>query len=91
VQLQRRRYYLVIEGSLATTLRIATFNLENFDDPGPAGLPTLATRIALMRPQLERLRWCALPAGGQQPDRQWRADICSAVRHAPVVAELVFP
>jgi len=41
---------------MATTLRIATFNLENFDDPGPAGLPTLATRIALMRPQLERLR-----------------------------------
>jgi len=41
---------------MATTLRIATFNLENFDDPGPAGQPTLATRVALMRPQLERLR-----------------------------------
>jgi endonuclease/exonuclease/phosphatase family metal-dependent hydrolase len=41
---------------VATTLRIATFNLENFDDPGPAGLPALGTRIALMRPQLERLR-----------------------------------
>ena len=41
---------------MATTLRIATFNLENFDDPGPAGQPTLVQRIALMRPQLERLR-----------------------------------
>ena len=41
---------------MATTLRIATFNLENFDDPGPTGLPTLDTRVAMMRPQLERLR-----------------------------------
>jgi endonuclease/exonuclease/phosphatase family metal-dependent hydrolase len=41
---------------MATPLRIATFNLENFDDPGPGGLPTLATRVALMRPQLARLR-----------------------------------
>ena len=44
-----------IEG-MATMLRIATFNLENFDDLGPTGQPTLAERIALMRPQLERLR-----------------------------------
>ncbi len=36
------------------TIRIATFNLENFDDkPGQA--PTLAERIAVMRPQLTRL------------------------------------
>lgn len=41
---------------MATTVRVATFNLENFDDPGPTGQPTLAQRIALMRPQLERLR-----------------------------------
>ena len=41
---------------MATTVRVATFNLENFDDPGPAGQPTLVQRIALMRPQLERLR-----------------------------------
>ena len=41
---------------MATTFRIATFNLENFDEPGPAGQPSLATRVALMRPQLERLR-----------------------------------
>jgi endonuclease/exonuclease/phosphatase family metal-dependent hydrolase len=41
---------------MATTVRIATFNLENFDDPGPSGQPSLAQRVALMRPQLERLR-----------------------------------
>jgi endonuclease/exonuclease/phosphatase family metal-dependent hydrolase len=41
---------------MPTPLRIATFNLENFDDPGPTGQPSLAQRIALMRPQLERLR-----------------------------------
>jgi endonuclease/exonuclease/phosphatase family metal-dependent hydrolase len=36
------------------TLRIATFNLENFDDPGAAS-PTLAERVAVMQPQLERV------------------------------------
>jgi endonuclease/exonuclease/phosphatase family metal-dependent hydrolase len=36
------------------TLRIATFNLENFDDE-PAD-PTLAERIAIMQPQLRRVR-----------------------------------
>jgi endonuclease/exonuclease/phosphatase family metal-dependent hydrolase len=41
---------------MPTSLRIATFNLENFDDPGATAVPTLAERIALMRPQLERLR-----------------------------------
>jgi endonuclease/exonuclease/phosphatase family metal-dependent hydrolase len=40
---------------MPTPLRVATFNLENFDDPGPAGLPSLAQRIAVTRPQLERL------------------------------------
>jgi endonuclease/exonuclease/phosphatase family metal-dependent hydrolase len=35
-------------------LRIATFNLENFDDPGSAS-PTLAKRVAIMRPQLGRV------------------------------------
>lgn len=40
-------------------LRIATFNLENFDDPGqpaPSQQPTLAERIAIMRPQMHRIR-----------------------------------
>ena len=40
-------------------LRIATFNLENFDFPASdadENEPTLAERIALMRPQIVRLR-----------------------------------
>lgn len=41
---------------MPTPLRVATFNLENFDDPGPNGQPSLAQRIEVTRPQLERLR-----------------------------------
>ncbi len=40
---------------MATSLRIATWNLENFDDR-PAEKPTLAERVAVMRPELVRLR-----------------------------------
>ena len=40
---------------MTVSLRIATFNLENFDDK-PALEPTLTDRIAVMRPQLIRLR-----------------------------------
>lgn len=36
-------------------LRVATFNLENFDDTPEQQSPTLAERIALMRPQIVRL------------------------------------
>lgn len=36
------------------TIRIATFNLENLDDK-PNEKPTLAQRIALMRPQFLRV------------------------------------
>lgn len=36
-------------------LRIATFNVENLDDV-PGADPTLADRITIMRPQMERLR-----------------------------------
>lgn len=36
-------------------LRIATFNLENLDDV-PGATPTLAERIQVMRPQLQRVR-----------------------------------
>jgi endonuclease/exonuclease/phosphatase family metal-dependent hydrolase len=36
-------------------LRIATFNVENFDETAPGERPTLAERIELMRPQLLRL------------------------------------
>ncbi|NKX52299.1 endonuclease, partial [Arthrobacter deserti] len=36
--------------------RIATFNLENFDETGPGVRPSLQERVALMRPQILRLR-----------------------------------
>lgn len=35
-------------------MRIATFNLENLDDETGQD-PSLATRVAIMRPQLERI------------------------------------
>lgn len=37
-------------------IRIATFNLENFDEPKAGETPTLERRIELMRPQIKRLR-----------------------------------
>ena len=40
---------------MTNSLRIATFNLENLDDR-PGQEPSLARRIALMRPKLVRLR-----------------------------------
>lgn len=40
---------------MATIFRIATFNLENLDD-APNQTPTLTERIAILRPQLFRLR-----------------------------------
>lgn len=40
---------------MATPLRIATFNLENLDDK-PGERPSLSERIAVLRPQLLRLR-----------------------------------
>jgi endonuclease/exonuclease/phosphatase family metal-dependent hydrolase len=40
---------------MARTLRIATFNLENLDDQ-PGLEPPLASRIQVLRPQIERLR-----------------------------------
>lgn len=39
---------------MAANLRVATFNLENFDDK-PGQNPTLDERIAIMKPQLVRL------------------------------------
>ncbi|MFD7256382.1 endonuclease/exonuclease/phosphatase family protein [Streptomyces sp. NPDC059874] len=39
-----------------TQIRIATFNLENFDETAANERPTLGDRIALMRPQITRLR-----------------------------------
>jgi hypothetical protein len=46
--------------------RVSTVYLENFDDPGP-GRPSLAERIALMRPQIVRLRTDPAFSGGERP------------------------
>ena len=40
---------------MSKRLRIASFNLENLDDK-PGQSPDLASRIAILRPQIERLR-----------------------------------
>ncbi|MBN2476368.1 MAG: endonuclease/exonuclease/phosphatase family protein [Pirellulales bacterium] len=57
---------------MSTTFRIATFNVENLDDPS---VPPLAERIAVMRPQLERLRpdvLCLQEVHGQEQPGQPR-------------------
>lgn len=59
---------------MPTSLRIATFNLENLDDR-PGGRPDLATRIAVLRPQLLRLRadvLCLQEVNGQEEKNQPR-------------------
>jgi endonuclease/exonuclease/phosphatase family metal-dependent hydrolase len=59
---------------MPTSLRIATFNLENFDDK-PGDKPTMAERIAVMRPQLRRLRadvLCLQEVHGQEHPGQPR-------------------
>ena len=56
-------------------LRIASSNLENLDDR-PGDQPTLADRIAVMRPQLMRLRadvLCLQEVNGQERDGRPRA------------------
>lgn len=55
-----------------TAFRIATFNLENLDDTGD---PPLAERVALMRPQIARLRAdvaCFQEVNGQERPGQPR-------------------
>ncbi len=55
-----------------TTFRIATFNLENLDETGD---PSLAERVALMRPQIIRLRAdvaCFQEVNGQERPGQPR-------------------
>ena len=59
---------------MALPFRIATFNLENFDDK-PGQKPTLDERIALMRDQLLRLRadiLCFQEVNGQERTDQPR-------------------
>ncbi|MFC4943819.1 endonuclease/exonuclease/phosphatase family protein [Pseudonocardia sp. GCM10023141] len=59
-----------------TTVRIATFNLENFDETGDGERPSLDERIVLMRPQIVRLRAdvaCFQEVNGQERPGQPRA------------------
>jgi exonuclease III len=59
---------------MSTQIRIATFNLENLDDR-PEQFPTLAERIAVMGPQLVRLRadvLCLQEVNGQEQQGQPR-------------------
>lgn len=58
------------------TIRIATFNVENLDETGPGEEPSLETRLALMRPQIERLQadvLCLQEVHGQERPAQPRA------------------
>jgi endonuclease/exonuclease/phosphatase family metal-dependent hydrolase len=57
-------------------VRIATFNLENFDETAPEAWPSLAERIELMRPQIVRLRAsiaCFQEVNGQERPNQPRS------------------
>ena len=45
-----------IERLMPTALRLATFNIENLDEPKGAKEPALEDRIRILRPQLLRLR-----------------------------------
>jgi predicted extracellular nuclease len=57
-------------------VRIATFNLENFDETDPGKRPSLEERIGLMRPQIARLRAdiaCFQEVHGQEQTGQPRA------------------
>jgi endonuclease/exonuclease/phosphatase family metal-dependent hydrolase len=59
-----------------TELRVATFNLENFDETPAGERPSLADRIVLMRPQIQRLRAdiaCFQEVNGQERPGQPRA------------------
>jgi len=59
-----------------TVVRIATFNLENFDELPPGKTPSLADRVAIMRPQIVRLRAdiaCFQEVNGQERPGQPRA------------------
>ena len=55
-------------------MRVATFNIENLDETTRA--PLLADRIAVLRPQLQRLRadvLCLQEVHGQERPNQKRA------------------
>jgi len=57
-------------------IRIATFNLENFDETAAGEWPSLAERLTLMRPQIVRLRAniaCFQEVNGQERPNQPRS------------------
>ncbi len=60
---------------MGASLRIATFNLENFDDK-PGESPSLAERVSIMKPQLIRLNadiLCLQEVNGQEQQGKPRA------------------
>ena len=74
-------------------LRIATFNVENLDDE-PGQDPTLADRIAIMRPQLERPRadvLCLQEVHSQGPGGNRTLDALIANRLCRVAPEPPIP
>jgi endonuclease/exonuclease/phosphatase family metal-dependent hydrolase len=59
---------------MPSRLRIATFNLENLDDKPTQQGPAFAERVALMRPQIIRLRadiLCLQEVNGQQQGQRF--------------------
>ncbi|MEU1711099.1 hypothetical protein ABZ478_38460 [Streptomyces sp. NPDC005706] len=67
-------------------IRIATFNLENFDETAPTAHPSLAERIRLMKPQINRLRAdiaCFQEVHGQERPGQPRALLALAASRLP--------
>jgi Pentapeptide repeats (8 copies) len=60
-------------------VRIATFNLENFDETAPDEWPLLAERIQLMRPQVVRCGQTSPPfRSGQERPNQPRSLLAPA-------------
>src|SRR6476620_938679 len=70
-----------MKGDGIMRIRIATFNLENFDETAAGARPSLAERIALMKPQINRLDAdiiCFQEVNGQKRPGQPRALIALA-------------
>src|SRR5918997_2040813 len=88
---------LTRKGRLMAEVRIATFNLENFNETAAAERPSLAERIQLMRPQIVRLRAdivCFQEVNGQGPDLRVSGAIdvpTPAIHGGPLPTGLVTP
>jgi hypothetical protein len=57
---------------MATSVRVVTFNVEDLNVPRPAGQPSLAERVAVTRPQLERLDADGLCLAVRRQGNSWR-------------------